>query len=185
MAHRRRFLRAAGALGAASTVAGCLGGGTAGGDADESTDTDAPADTTAASDTTTAPAGDGQSAFPDYEWGTLDGVDPTPATTITMRNVEFNPLVATMPPGTELTVVNEDSGDHTVTVPALDVDETLAGGESTTFTVDAAGTYDYVCELHPPGMLGRLVVDEDAGTPASDGGSGDDTETETEGGGVY
>lgn len=99
-------------------------------------------------------------AYPDYNWDALEGVDPTPTTTVTLRNTAFRPPVAAVHPGTAVTFANNDSFGHTVTVPALDVSRELAGGGSTTVTFEDAGTYDYVCEFHPPSMLGRVVVSE-------------------------
>lgn len=176
---RRRFLRTLGALGAASTAAGCLGD--AGG-------TDAPTATATATETTMGtsepPADGAQAAYPDYTWDQLDGADPVLATTIEMGGFAFQPLVATMPPGVTVTVKNQDSASHTVTVPALDVDATLPAGGTTSFTVEETGTFDYVCELHAPDMLGRLVVAEGVDTP-TDGGTGGETATETDDGGFY
>jgi plastocyanin len=172
MSHRRRqFLRALGVAGTGALTAGCLGD-------DGSPGTASPAPTDGGTTpTTTATAGGGaQAQFPDYDWGQLDGVDPQVATTITMTDFAFDPLVARMPPGTELTVENEDSASHTMTVPALGIEETLSAGGSTSFTVEETGTFDYVCEFHGPEMLGRLVVEEGVSTPA--GGA---TDTPTEG----
>lgn len=178
MAHRRRLLLTLGALGTTTLAAGCLDDG-----ATDDTDTGAPTDDPPG--TTMAPEGDAQEQYPDYDWEQLDGVAPEPASTVTMRGFAFVPLVATVPPGTELTVTNEDSASHTITVPALDVEATLGEGESTSFVVERTGTVDYVCEFHAPDMLGRLVVADDAGTPTappSDGDTPTATDTEDEGG---
>lgn len=173
--HRRRFLRTLGTLGTVPLVAGCLEGGSNPGTA---TDT-LHHHTTDPSDGTPT-GGDAKGQFPSYSWGRLDGVDPAPATDITMSGFEFDPLVATMPPGTEVTVVNEDSASHTITIPALEIKETLSGGGSTSFTVEQTGTFDYVCEFHAPDMLGRLVVEEGAPTPTATESSGGDSGTATE-----
>lgn len=161
---RRLFLETAG-LGLAPLIAGCLGG--SGGDGATPTQQGA------------------QAAFPDYEWSNLDDANVVAATTIEMVDTSFRPLVAAFEPGTEVTVTNRDDFKHTITVPKLDIDETVGGGASTTITVQQTGTYDYVCRLHPPGMLGRLEVTNNPPTDSpTEGGTGDES-TPTEGGGLY
>ncbi|MBX0325410.1 cupredoxin domain-containing protein [Halomicroarcula sp. F13] len=167
---RRTFLTR-GALVTAPLVAGCSGQQGDGGGSPTVTDTETPTDTrtptatqtatetpTASEPTTTGTPTAGQQAYPGYEWGRLSGVEPEPTTTIRMANTEFHPLVAEVTSGTGLTVTNEDVARHTITVPALDVDETVDSGASVSFTVQQTGTFDYVCTFHPPRMLGRLVV---------------------------
>jgi plastocyanin len=125
--------------------------------------TDTAAPTTGGTATPTAtgtPEGRGaQAAYPDYDWAQLEGVDPVAAETITMGGFAFDPLVAAVEPG-EIAVVNEDGAGHTITIPALGIDERVAGGSETTVAVDRTGTFDYLCRLHPPIMVGRLVVSE-------------------------
>lgn len=99
-----------------------------------------------------------QEAFPDYDWSKLDDASPVATTTLEMKDFEFRPLVATFPPETELTIVNKDSASHTLTIPKLRFDEEIGSGGSITIPFNQAGTFDYVCEFHPPGMLGRLVI---------------------------
>ncbi|PSQ31551.1 hypothetical protein BRD06_01055 [Halobacteriales archaeon QS_9_67_15] len=100
--------------------------------------------------------------------------------TVAMADFAFDPLIATIPPGTTVTFPNEDSADHSARVPALDVDETVTGDAETTVSVPETGTHDYVCRFHGPGMLGRVVVDADA---TLDGGGADGTATATDSGG--
>lgn len=114
-----------------------------------------------------------QERYPDYEWSKLEDANPVATTTIEMSGFEFHPLIATFEPGSEVTVTNEDSADHTFTVPKPRHDETVVAGASVSVTVEQAGTFDYVCTFHPPGMLGRLVVTENPPTPTP-GGYGDD-----------
>lgn len=211
---RRTVLRAgAGAL--AGVLAGCTGdeGGDDGSPAaspfrsptdaptPSRTRTAAPTDTptvTATSTPTTSPDPvDARDAYPSYQWERLQEVDPVPTSRITMRGTEFHPLVAAFEPETELTVVNEDAGAHTFTVPPLRINERLDGGASASVTIEEAGTFDYLCTLHPPRMLGRLVVTADpptatpspTGTPSTTDGStptftptATPTATEAEGG---
>ncbi|QIO24156.1 cupredoxin domain-containing protein [Haloarcula sp. JP-L23] len=139
------------------------------------TETPPQSQSTTATGTPTA----GQQAYPDYEWGRLSGVEPDPTTTIRMANTEFHPLIAEVPSGTEVTVTNEDAARHTITVPALDVDETVDSGGSVSFTVQQTGTFDYVCTFHPPQMLGRLVVTAAEQTPTTSTATETPTETAT------
>lgn len=169
---RRRFIAR---LGAVSTplVAGCLGDG--GGE--PSPPADSPTGTSTRGPTATRTEGDtgspsegtpsARSAYPDYNWAALDGVDPEATTEVTLRNTAFHPAVAAVQPGTAVTFANNDGFGHTVTVPALEVARELDGGESTTITFETAGRYGYVCEFHPPGMVGRVVVAESTPTPTS------------------
>jgi plastocyanin len=120
---------------------------------------DAPSETPASTATLTPRPTDAQSRFPDFEWSLLEGAEPVATDTVVMRDLDFEPPVATMPAGTTVTVRNEDSAGHELSIPRLGVDEVLDGGEAVSFTVEEPGTYDYVCEYHPPDMLGRLMVE--------------------------
>ncbi|MFB6192106.1 MAG: cupredoxin domain-containing protein [Haloarculaceae archaeon] len=99
-----------------------------------------------------------QELYLTYQWSALEEARPTPTADITMRNTAFHPLIAAVAPGTEVTVTNEDPFPHTFSAPRLGVDERLDGGASVSFVVDRTGRYDYVCTLHPPAMLGRILV---------------------------
>lgn len=109
----------------------------------------------------TTAGGDGgaMSAYPDYDWEQLTRADAAETTSVTASGSAFQPLVAKVSAGTEVTFSNEDSFAHTVTMPALDLDEQLSGGSSTSVTFERAGSFDYVCTIHPPDMLGRIVVE--------------------------
>lgn len=163
--HRRAFLGTTTTL-VITLAAGCAGGdGGSGGDGgggggmyggDSGGGGGGGGETT---ESGTTASGGAQSVFPDYEWGKLEGADASETSSVTMRNTEFHPLVAKVSAGTEVTFTNEDSGGHSVTIPALGVDETVSGGSATSVTFEEAGTVDYVCTFHPPGMLGRIVVE--------------------------
>ena len=109
----------------------------------------------------TTAGGDGgaRAAYPDYDWEKLTRADAAVTSSVTARGSAFRPLIAKVSAGTDVSFTNEDSFPHTVTMPALDVDEQLSGGSSTSVTFEEPGAYDYVCTLHPPGMLGRVVVE--------------------------
>ncbi|MFF3124549.1 cupredoxin domain-containing protein [Streptomyces sp. NPDC057908] len=79
---------------------------------------------------------------------------------ITIKDFAFKPARLTVAPGTLITVVNEDAAPHTVTATggkAFDTGD-VAAGQTVTFTAPAeAGTYAYICTIHPY-MKGSLTV---------------------------
>jgi plastocyanin len=159
---RRSFIASLAAV-SAGGAAGCIQPDGGGDVSMESTETESPTPTATATEAagTERPA---RQEYPDYNWEVLEEAEPEATTEVTLRNTAFDPLIAAVPTGATVTFTNNDSFGHTVTVPALDVDRELGGDESTTVTVEQAGTFDYVCELHPPSMLGRLVVTEETPT---------------------
>lgn len=170
---RRRAFVTATVTAAGTLVAGCTGGDTGDGDGGSGGGGGGGygggggggGATTA--ETTTgggngASSGDGsvaQEAYPDYDWDELEGAEPTETPSVTLRDTAFHPLVAEVSAGAEVTFTNEDSHQHSVTVPSMDVEEGLPGGSSTTLAFDETGTFDYLCTFHPPGMVGRVVVE--------------------------
>lgn len=199
---RRRTFLAGVAAGTVPLVAGCTDGGEGDGDGGPAANpTESPASTAtepatgAGTDTPTPTeaAGGARASYPEFNWERIEGVDPVATDAVTLRDVRFDPPVAAVEPGTEVTFANEDAAGHTVTIPALDVDRQLDGGDGTTVVFEETGTYEYVCTIHPPDMLGRMVVTENppgaratATETATETGTATETETatptETEGG---
>jgi plastocyanin len=77
---------------------------------------------------------------------------------IVIDNFTFSPTPLTVKAGTTVTWVNHDDIPHSIVCPdlkvhshPLDTDDTFA------YKFDQAGTYDYVCGLHPH-MHGQIVV---------------------------
>lgn len=138
--HRTR-LAAAGIIATALLLAGC------GSDEPEAdTGNGADSDVTATEDTGSEPTED-------------DSDGETAEATITIRDFAFGePL--TVAPGTEVTVVNEDSAPHNANDAGGAWEfELLQQDESTTFTApDEPGTYDLICTAHPQ-MSGELIVE--------------------------
>lgn len=152
--YRRTFLATTVAL-TSTVIAGCLGGGPSG----EQSPTPSP--------TATATPGQvaAQEKFPDYQWDKLSDVAPTATNSIDMVGTSYDPLVAAVAPGTTITWTNTASFAHTLTIPKLGVDESVAPDTTVKVTFDESGTLDYVCTIHPPGMLGRVVVSETTPSP--------------------
>ena len=77
---------------------------------------------------------------------------------IVIDNFTFSPTPLTVKAGTTVTWVNHDDIPHSIVCPdlkvkshPLDTDDTFA------YTFEQAGTYDYLCGLHPH-MHGQVVV---------------------------
>lgn len=77
----------------------------------------------------------------------------------TIVAADFALSSATVAPGAEVTVRNDDSVAHTVTADDGSFDTgTVAAGEATTFTAPSEpGEVPYHCEIHP-GMTGTLTI---------------------------
>jgi amicyanin len=87
-----------------------------------------------------------------------DSPAPQGGTAVSISDFKFNPATLTVPVGATVTWTNQDEEPHTVAAkdgsfhsPGLDTH----GSYSFTFT--AAGTYEYVCSIHPF-MTGTVVV---------------------------
>jgi len=93
----------------------------------------------------------------------------------------FSPATVTIQVGDSVTWTNDDSTAHTATAGGGAFDTgSLGNGESATVTFDTAGTFAYVCSIHPQ-MTGSVVAEAAAATPAptpapttapADGGGG-------------
>ena len=109
--------------------------------------------------------------------GGSDSSDQASTNEITIRGLKFQPQALTVAAGTEVTWVNEDNVDHTVTsgrqkaggVPGVNegrpakpdgiFNEILPGtGDTVSVTFDEQGTYAYFCEIHAA-MTGEIVVE--------------------------
>ena len=91
---------------------------------------------------------------------------------VTIANFAFDPATVTIQVGDSVTWTNQDSAAHTATAGDGSFDTgNLGNGESGTVTFDTAGTFAYVCSIHPQ-MAGSVVVEAAAATaaPTADGG---------------
>lgn len=85
---------------------------------------------------------------------------PTPSTTagtIVIKSFSFSPAVLTVKSGTKVTWVNEDPLLHDVVADTFR-SENLEQGDRFEFTFNQAGTFDYICGLHPS-MKGQVIVE--------------------------
>jgi plastocyanin len=79
------------------------------------------------------------------------------ATTVRLRNVQFEPADVTLKEGETVTWVWDDGGlEHDVTGEGFESGRLSAGTFSHTFEV--AGSYPYVCSIHP-NMTGTVTVE--------------------------
>ena len=101
--------------------------------------------------------------------GVGESEDPGGPIQVTAQEFAFNPTRIEITAGEEVTIemTNRDEGvTHNFHVIAGSVDEALPtftpadGPQSLTFTIEAAGTYEFRCDVHPTTMIGALVVTE-------------------------
>lgn len=78
---------------------------------------------------------------------------------IDIRDFKFDPENNQIAVGSKLTFVNDDTAPHTATSTATKTFDTgtLGKGDEKTITVTTAGTYAYICTIHPF-MQGTLEV---------------------------
>ena len=77
---------------------------------------------------------------------------------VIIDNFTFAPTPLKVKVGTTVTWVNHDDIPHSVVCPLLKVkSHPMDTDEKFTHTFDQAGTYDYICGLHPH-MHGQVVV---------------------------
>jgi plastocyanin len=80
-----------------------------------------------------------------------------------VSNFAFNPSVITTKPGDKVKVTfSKSTGFHTFTIDELDLNYSIAQGESLTFTAPSQpGQYPYYCDIgsnREAGMIGTLIV---------------------------
>jgi plastocyanin len=82
------------------------------------------------------------------------------AAEVSMEGIAFVPPEVTVGVGDTVTWTNNDSVGHDVTADSFSSGEAggMAGGDTFEHTFDEAGTFDYVCTVHP-GMDGSVVVE--------------------------
>jgi len=80
-------------------------------------------------------------------------------TQVTMKDIKFNPGSVTVKPGGKVTWTNDDSVGHDVTSDTFNSGGPggIDGGSTFSHVFKKAGTYKYVCTVHP-GMEGTVKV---------------------------
>lgn len=105
------------------------------------------------------PAGAGGGCHRNFELGQTEST----GTTVEMGKNCFAPTVVRVAPGAEVTWVNRDPIAHRVDGIGWSVQDDVAPGATVTQRFETAGTYPYVCVLHP-GMFGAVVVGDGTGS---------------------
>ena len=96
-----------------------------------------------------APQGGGESAHAQA---------PVGANAVNIDGFAFVPATLTVKAGTTVTWTNNDEGPHTVVAGGGAFrSQALGSGGTYSFTFPAAGSFDYVCSIHPF-MHGSVVV---------------------------
>jgi plastocyanin len=87
---------------------------------------------------------------------------------VAISGFTFSPRSVTVNVGDSVTWTNSDAQAHTATSGSAWNTGDIAGGESASITFRTAGTFDYICAIHPT-MTGTVVVRGTSGTtPPSD-----------------
>lgn len=131
-----------GCLALALVAAGCGGGGdNNGGGGSSSNSSTTSTTTTSSSSSAPAPAATGGGG------------------SVTMKSIKFNPGTVKVKAGDTVTWTNEDSVGHDVTSKTFKSGSAggIEPGQSFKHKFAKAGTFTYVCTVHP-GMQGTVVV---------------------------
>lgn len=89
------------------------------------------------------------SVGPNGEPAASSGSGGGAAAAVTIKGFAFAPADVTITVGTTVTWTNDDSAPHTVTFEDGTTSERLDTGATYSRTFDAAGTFAYVCAIHP------------------------------------
>jgi plastocyanin len=84
---------------------------------------------------------------------------------VAIAGFAFDPGSVTVRVGDSVTWTNQDSAAHTATASGTFASGDLASGQSFTYAFTTAGTFDYICAIHPT-MAGTVVVQAAAGAGA-------------------
>ena len=113
------------------------------------------ATTAAAAAATTAAAAGGGAATTAASGG---GTPAAGAGAVTIKDFSFSPADLTVAKGTKVTWKNDDSATHRIKSGDGSFDsQDLKNGDSFDHTFDTAGTFDYICGIHPS-MKGKITV---------------------------
>jgi len=77
---------------------------------------------------------------------------------VVIDNFTFTPPLLTVKTGTDVSWVNHDDIPHSIVCPALTMkSRTLDTDQTFIYRFERAGTFDYICGLHPH-MKGKVLV---------------------------
>jgi plastocyanin len=86
-------------------------------------------------------------------------------TSVSLKNIQFNPKDLTIKAGQTVTFTNDESVPHDVhkeSGPGADFasgpDGGMQQGDTFKLKLNKPGTYKYVCHVHAPGMAGTITV---------------------------
>jgi plastocyanin len=78
--------------------------------------------------------------------------------TVEIKGMKFSPAAITVAAGDTITFVNKDGAPHTATAKDGSFDTgRLSQGDSATVTIGGAGSFDYICKVHPA-MKGNVTA---------------------------
>ncbi len=142
------------ALAAGVLIATAIGTASCGGSSSGSGSTGAVASASVAVN----PASPTAATSPTAAASATGGTSTSQTRAVTIQNFAFAPKALTVPVGTRVTWTNKDTATHTVTATnhAFDSND-LQTGKSFSYTFTKAGTYSYLCEIHPY-MTAQVIV---------------------------
>ena len=87
------------------------------------------------------------------------------AAQVSMKDIQFDPKDLTVKAGETITFTNDEAVPHDVHKTSGPGDDFASGpvggmqeGDTFKLTLDKPGKYDYVCDVHAPGMAGTITV---------------------------
>ena len=105
------------------------------------------------------PFGLPSSGMPTGRTGTGTRADtPTQIVRITLDDNFFFPAEISLPAGTQINWTNAGRSPHTTTASGRWDSGTINPGNRWAAIYRVAGTYDYICTIHPDEMRGRLTI---------------------------
>lgn len=96
-------------------------------------------------------------AAPVEEESTEAEVKPGTEHEVIIENFAFDSSDLIIKAGDTVTWTQNDGTPHTVRMDAFESDK-LSKGDTFSFTFDDAGTYEYICGIHPT-MQGKIIVE--------------------------
>jgi plastocyanin len=87
-------------------------------------------------------------------------------TQVSMKNIQFDPKDINVKAGETITFTNDEAIPHDVHKTSGPGDDFASGptggmqeGDTFELTLDKPGKYEYVCDVHAPGMAGSITVE--------------------------